>query len=315
MEHGQVTWQAGTQRSNSNPGITTAPPEDRAQGARAYWLSPPGLVTLAATVVALAIRLYLLTRLRYLTGITEYDDGVYLGGAVSLISGTVPYHGFAFVQPPGILLLMVPVALLAKVSAITSAMAAARLLTVGASAACVALLGSLVRHRGAFVTLVACGMLAVYPDDIMAAHTLLLEPWIELKPRKPGFYACLAFREGRPGTAAAAAVGRGAVRARRGGQVLGGASGPWPARAVPAHRARGRAWPQGQRARLLSGGTGQSWFARPARWPGSRFPSCCSPRRGRACSSAPPCLTRSQGPVRLCRSRCGSRTSPGSPTC
>ena len=149
---------------------------------------------LAATAAALAIRLYLLTRLRYLTGITEYDDGVYLGGAVSLISGTVPYHGFAFVQPPGILLLMVPVALLAKVSAVTSAMAAARLLTVGASAACVTLLGSLVRHRGAFVTLVACGVLAVYPDDIMAAHTVLLEPWMNLLVLAG---ARLAFREGR----------------------------------------------------------------------------------------------------------------------
>jgi hypothetical protein len=152
---------------------------------------------LAATGVALAIRLYLLTRLRYLTGITEYDDGVYLGGAVSLVSGTLPYHGFAFVQPPGILLLMAPAALLAKVSAVTSAMAAARLLTVGASAACVALLGSLVRHRGALVTLVACGILAVYPDDIMAAHTLLLEPWMNLLVLAG---ARLAFREGRLAT-------------------------------------------------------------------------------------------------------------------
>ncbi len=72
-------------------------------------------------------------------------------------------------------------------------MAAARLLTVGASAACVTLLGSLVRHRGAFVTLVACGVLAVYPDDIMAAHTLLLEPWMNLLVLAG---ACLAFRRG-----------------------------------------------------------------------------------------------------------------------
>jgi len=187
-----VTWQTGIQRPNT--ASTTAPPEARGHGTRAYWLSPPGLVTLAATVIALAIRLYLLTRLRYLTGITEYDDGVYLGGAVSLLSGTVPYHGFAFVQPPGVLLLMVPVALFAKVSAITSAMAAARLLTVGASVACVALLGSLVRHRGTFVTLVACGVLAVYPDDIMAAHTLLLEPWMNLLVLAG---ACVAFRAGR----------------------------------------------------------------------------------------------------------------------
>ena len=80
-------------------GPLAGPLRDGSQGPRAYWLSPRGLVMLAATGVALAIRLYLLTRLRYLTGITEYDDGVYLGGAVSLVSGILPYHGFAFVQP------------------------------------------------------------------------------------------------------------------------------------------------------------------------------------------------------------------------
>lgn len=179
------------------PGTTpdpSGPPGDRGKELRAYWLSPPGLIAAVATGLALAIRLYLLGRLRYLTGITEYDDGVYLGGAISLISGVVPYHGFAFVQPPGILLLMVPAALLAKVSAATTAMAAARLLTALASAACVTLAGCLVRHRGALVTLVACGVLAVYPDDIMAAHTLLLEPWMNLLVLAG---ACLAFRSGR----------------------------------------------------------------------------------------------------------------------
>jgi hypothetical protein len=149
---------------------------------------------LGMTGLALAIRLFLLTRLRYLTGITEYDDGVYLGGAVSLVSGIVPYHGFAFVQPPGILLLMAPVALLAKVLAPAFAMAAARLLTVLASSACVALAGALVRHRGILVTLVTCGTLAVYPDDIITAHTLLLEPWMNVFVLGGAF---LAFREGR----------------------------------------------------------------------------------------------------------------------
>ena len=176
------------------PGVTAGRQGDRGESLRAFWLSPQGLVTLAVTGFAVVIRLYLLTRLRYLTGITEYDDGVYLGGAISLISGIVPYHGFAFVQPPGILLLMAPAGLLAKVSAVSSAMAVARLLTVGASAACVTLLGFLVRHRGALVTLVTCGTLAVYPDDIMAAHTLLLEPWMNLLILAG---ACVAFRDGR----------------------------------------------------------------------------------------------------------------------
>ena len=55
---------------------------------RAYWLSPAGLVILAATGLALALRLFMLSRPQFLTGVTEYDDGVYLGGAIRLISGT-----------------------------------------------------------------------------------------------------------------------------------------------------------------------------------------------------------------------------------
>jgi len=161
---------------------------------RAYWLSPQGVVMACATVLALAIRVYTLTRPGYITGATEYDDGVYLGGAIRLVQGALPYHDFALVQPPGILLLMAPVALLAKVTTATHAMAAARVLTVLASTACVPLAGSLVRYRGVLVTLVTCGVLAVYPDDITTAHTLILEPWMNLFCL---FGVCLAFRKGR----------------------------------------------------------------------------------------------------------------------
>jgi alpha-1,2-mannosyltransferase len=161
---------------------------------RAYWLSPAGLVILAATGLSLALRLFMLSRPLFLTGVTEYDDGVYLGGAIRLISGALPYHDFAFVQPPGILLLMAPVAVIAKVSTATHAMAAARLLTVLASALCVPLVGHLVRYRGVFVTLVSCGILAVYPDDITTAHTLILEPWMNLLLL---IGVCAAFRRGR----------------------------------------------------------------------------------------------------------------------
>jgi alpha-1,2-mannosyltransferase len=161
---------------------------------RAYWLSPTGLVILAATGLALGLRLFILSRPLFLTGVTEYDDGVYLGGAIRLISGAMPYHDYAFVQPPGILLLMTPVAVIAKVSTATHAMAAARLLTVLASAACVPLVGHLVRYRGVFVTLVSCGILAVYPDDITTAHTLILEPWMNLLLL---IGVCAAFRRGR----------------------------------------------------------------------------------------------------------------------
>jgi alpha-1,2-mannosyltransferase len=135
---------------------------------------------LLATALALGIRLFTLTRPGYLTGITEYDDGVYLGAALRMTEGAMPYKDFAFVQPPGILLLMAPVALIAKLTTTVKALALARLLTALASTACVPLVGNLVRYRGTVVTLVACGVLAIYPDDIATAHTLMLEPWMNL---------------------------------------------------------------------------------------------------------------------------------------
>jgi hypothetical protein len=137
-------------------------------------------VILLATALAVVVRLFTLTRHGYLTGITEYDDGVYLGAALRMTEGAMPYKDFALVQPPGILLLMTPVALIAKVTTTVKALALARLLTALASAACVPLAGNLVRYRGTVVTLVTCGVLAVYPDDIATAHTLMLEPWMNL---------------------------------------------------------------------------------------------------------------------------------------
>ena len=121
---------------------------------RAYWLSAPGKVMLLTTALAVVIRLFTLTRPGYLTGITEYDDGVYLGAALRMTEGAVPYKDFAFVQPPGILLLMTPVAVVAKLTTTVKAPALARLLTALASAACVPLAGNLVRYRGTVVTLV-----------------------------------------------------------------------------------------------------------------------------------------------------------------
>ncbi len=147
---------------------------------RAYWLTSPGKVIALATVLALAIRFFTLTRPGYLTGITEYDDGVYLGAALRMTEGAMPYKDFAFVQPPGILLLITPVALIAKLTTTVKALALARVVTALASAACVPLAGNLVRYRGTVVTLVTCGALAIYPDDITSAHTLMLEPWMNL---------------------------------------------------------------------------------------------------------------------------------------
>ena len=164
-------------------------------GHRLRSMSPGGLAILIATVLALALRLFLVTRAGFLTsGTVEYDDGVYLGAALRLLHGALPYKDYAFVQPPGIVVVALPGALIGSLTSQATGLAAARILSVLASTACVPLAGRLVRHRGALACVVTAGLLAVYPADVLSGRTLLLEPWMNL--------ACLlavnaAFREGR----------------------------------------------------------------------------------------------------------------------
>jgi hypothetical protein len=113
-------------------------------------------------------------------GINEYDEGTDFGSAIRLLHGALPYRDFVMVQPPGITLLMFPVALATKAMGTEAGMAAARVITVLASAAAVPVAGLLTRHRGLLATLVTCGVLAIFPGSIQAARAVLLEPWLVL---------------------------------------------------------------------------------------------------------------------------------------
>lgn len=148
--------------------------------AAAAWPLRPGTIIALAAVLGFGIRVFQLTRPGYLTGFTEYDDGVYIGNALRLVNGVIPYRDFAMVQPPGVMLLMVPAALLGKAFGSMWALAAARALTVGADTANVALVGLLVRHRGPLAAGIASGGYAVYPPVLNASSSLFLEPWLIL---------------------------------------------------------------------------------------------------------------------------------------
>ena len=164
------------------------PPRDEATAHRSLRRlvprTPAGIVIAAATLLGLVLRGYQLSRSGHLLGVTEYDDGADFGSALRLVNGAIPYRDFVTVQPPGITLLMLPAALLSKLTGTAGAMAAARILTAAAGGAGVLLGGLLVRHRGLLAVIVTCGILAVYPGSVQSAHTVLLEPWLVL--------ACLA---------------------------------------------------------------------------------------------------------------------------
>ncbi|MGP7996306.1 MAG: hypothetical protein ACLPKI_03060 [Streptosporangiaceae bacterium] len=144
------------------------------------WLDPVSLAIAGFTLLGLALRFFLLSRPGYLLGVTQYDDGPYFGSALRLVHGALPYRDFIIVQPPGITLLMTPAALVAQVTGTAWGMAVGRILTVAASSAGIVIVGLLVRHRGLIPVSLACGILAIFPGSLVAAHTVLLEPWLTL---------------------------------------------------------------------------------------------------------------------------------------
>jgi alpha-1,2-mannosyltransferase len=136
------------------------------------------MVIVAATLLALGLRCYQLAQPGHLLAVGDYDDGADFGSAIQLLRGVLPYRDFIIVQPPGITLLMTPAAALSWLTGTAGAIAAGRILTVAASAAAVVLGGLLVRHRGLAATTITCGVIAIYPGSVQAAHTVLLEPWL-----------------------------------------------------------------------------------------------------------------------------------------
>ena len=139
------------------------------------------VVIAVTTALALALRIYYQsTRAGFLLGVTEYDDGPYFGSALRLAAGVLPYRDFVIVQPPGITLLLTPVALVARATGTASGMEMARILTTVASGAGVVLAGLLVRRYGTLAVLITCGIMAVHPESVAAAHTVLVEPWLVL---------------------------------------------------------------------------------------------------------------------------------------
>ena len=147
---------------------------------RIFPRTPVGVVIVTATLLALGLRVYQITRPGVLLGVAWYDDGVYFASALRLAQGALPYRDFVFAQPPGLTLLLTPAALAAKVIGTARGMAIARILTLLASTAAVVLGGLLVRHRGLLAVTVTCGLLAVFPASVGDARTVFIEPWTAL---------------------------------------------------------------------------------------------------------------------------------------
>jgi alpha-1,2-mannosyltransferase len=130
--------------------------------------------------VALVLRVLQLSRPGYLFGITEYDDGVYATEAMQFVHGMMPYRDFPMVHPPGILLLMAPIAALQHQLGSAGVLALCRVVTLIVDVVNVVLVGRVLRHRGLAAQFVGMTLMAVFPACLVGSHTLLLEPYLNL---------------------------------------------------------------------------------------------------------------------------------------
>lgn len=138
------------------------------------------VIAYGITLITLVICLAHLVQPHALFGIVEYDDGVYVAASVSFLNGKVPYRDFAFGHPPGVILLLAPIAFLTQTSGTRATLATARLLTVLVAAANVFLVTRLVRHRGTAALVVSGLFLAFFPASVFATTTVMLEPYAVL---------------------------------------------------------------------------------------------------------------------------------------
>jgi alpha-1,2-mannosyltransferase len=82
-------------------------------------------------ILALAVGAFLIRAVPVLVGggllgLHGYDDGVYFGGAIALVEGTIPYRDFLLLHPPGMVVGLTPFAMLGQLTGDPAAFAVGR---------------------------------------------------------------------------------------------------------------------------------------------------------------------------------------------
>jgi hypothetical protein len=140
-------------------------------------------IEITAGLLALGIGIYQLTLPNVFAGVlpvpVDYDEGVYVSVSIRLVHGVLPYRDFVAVHPPGIALLMSPVAIVGVLAGSSaSTLILARVLTLVVVAVNAVLAGRLVRPVGKVAVAVASFSLALWPLSVSVDRNLELEPYL-----------------------------------------------------------------------------------------------------------------------------------------
>ena len=153
-----------------------------------FWLRltrPEWFAILVPLVIAGVLGVHRLAQPDALNGVLGYagwgyDDGVHLGVSLRLTNGALPYRDYVFLHPPGLTVVFAPLAVLARLTSGTDALAVGRVLIALIGLANVVLVGLLARRRGPLAMLLGGMALAVWPLAPDALRTLMVEPIVVL---------------------------------------------------------------------------------------------------------------------------------------
>jgi alpha-1,2-mannosyltransferase len=106
----------------------------------------------------------------------RYDDGVYYTASDALTFGRVPYRDFTFLHPPGLPLVLVPFALLGRLTSDPVGMAAGRLAFMGVGAVNAVLVAVLASRWGKGAGIAAGVLYACWLPAVYSEQSTLLEP-------------------------------------------------------------------------------------------------------------------------------------------
>ena len=137
-------------------------------------------VLVLVALAALAVRLVPLLVSEGLRSLQGYDDGVHLSAAHEVLAGSLPYADFTFLQPPGVIALMLPFAVAGELLGTDVALAAARVAVMTVAAVNAALIAHLLRGGGVGAQLVGGGLYAVWSAAVVGERTVWLEPLLNV---------------------------------------------------------------------------------------------------------------------------------------
>jgi hypothetical protein len=107
---------------------------------------------------------------------SAFDSGVYFAAASQFVAGHLPYHDFVFVQPPGIVVLLWPWAIIGRLFSLPVGFVLARGFTAATVAAVAVLSSRLLQPYGRKAALVGGVAVALTPTSAFELTAIKLEP-------------------------------------------------------------------------------------------------------------------------------------------